>query len=124
MMPKVSSSSAEVFSVDLPALEQALQLYVAEVSQRPEVLQVVLFGSFATGRYAPGSDVDLLVVLSQSTKRFRDRIPDYLPALFPVDVDVFPYTAEEVRRLSLPQEALRTGKVLWRRPGPEPSIPP
>ncbi len=114
-MDKESWTSVRVISLDVPAIQQALEKYVADLSCRPEVVTVVLFGSMATNRYAPGSDVDLLVVISGSDKSFRNRIQDYLPKKFPVGLDVFPYTEDEVLRLSLPQEALRTGRVLFQR---------
>lgn len=114
-MEKLSSSSVRIISVDLEAVEQALQGYVERMKQRPEVLKVVLFGSFATGRYAPGSDADLLVVLSENPRRFLDRIAEYLPERFPVGVDVFPYTEAEIEQNAFARSALREGRVLWAR---------
>jgi len=66
---------------------------------RPEVEQVLVFGSFATGRPVPGSDVDLLVILEQSDRSFIDRIPLYTPGGVGIGVDVFPYTREEIERM-------------------------
>lgn len=62
----------------------------------PEVEEIVVFGSFARGNYAPGSDVDLLIVLAHSDRSFRDRIPQFLPGRFPVGLDLFPCTKEEI----------------------------
>jgi predicted nucleotidyltransferase len=70
------------------------------LSAHPEIEEIVVFGSFAKGTYAPGSDVDIFILLSHSDKRIRDRIPDYLPGPFPVGVDLFPYTKQEVRDLA------------------------
>ena len=42
------------------------------------------------------SDLDVFIVLSHSPKPVRDRIPELLPGAFPVGVDLFPYTREEV----------------------------
>ena len=72
---------------------------------RPEVLEVVVFGSFAEGTYAPGSDLDVFLLLSQSGKDVWDRVPDYLPGAFPVGLDLFPYTRREA-------EALRPSSLL------------
>ncbi len=66
---------------------------------RPEVDEIVVFGSFADGTYAPGSDLDVFLLLSESEKQVRDRLPDYLPGEFPVGIDIFPYTASEVESL-------------------------
>jgi len=81
------------------AVEAALRRWAAELRRRPEVLRVVWFGSRADGVPTPGSDVDVCVVLRSSTKPWRERIPDYLPGAFPVGVDLFPFTEEELARL-------------------------
>lgn len=87
---------------------------------RPEIRKVVWFGSYATDRYAPRSDVDLLIVIDASEKPLRDRIPDYLPDDLEIPVDVFPYTQDELeRRLEegnhFVRRALREGEVVFER---------
>jgi len=62
----------------------------------PEIDEIIVFGCFETGNYAPGSDLDLLIVLSRSTRSVRDRIPEYMPDEFPVPVDLFPFTRAEL----------------------------
>ena len=66
---------------------------------RPEVDEIVVFGSFTDGTYAPGSDIDIFLLLSSSRKEVRDRVPDYLPGAFPVGIDLFPYTQREIESL-------------------------
>ncbi len=111
-----SYGSVTVYWVDEAALQQVLDRLVEQYRQRPEVEAVVLFGSLARDEFAVGSDIDLLLVLRESRLPFPDRIPHYIPTGVPVDVQVFPYTLEEVRRgHPLAQEALRTGRVLWQR---------
>ena len=58
------------------------------------------------------SDLDVFIVLSHSSKPVRDRIPDLLPGAFPVGVDLFPYTREEVGRS--PLAAQRHSSTPWR----------
>ena len=68
---------------------------------KPE--RVILFGSYAWGRPAKGSDVDLLIV-KKSRKRKQDRLDDVNGLLFfsPIPVDALVYTPEELnRRLKL-----------------------
>ena len=65
----------------------------------PEVEEIVVFGSFANGTYAPGSDLDVFIVLNRADKPARDRVPELLPGRFPVGVDLFPYTRVEIDRL-------------------------
>lgn len=85
-----------------------------ELASRPEVEAVVLFGSSATGRAVPGSD--LLIVLREDVRPFLDRLPDYVPADVPLPRDVFPDPRAAVEA-GQPRagEALRTGWVLWPR---------
>ena len=113
-----SYGSVKVFWVDEEALARFLEDLVARYQRFPEVEAAVLFGSLAKGAFSVGSDVDLLLILRESPLTFPDRIPPYLPDRAPVDVEVFPYTVEEIRRgQPLAHEALSCGKVLWQRPG-------
>jgi predicted nucleotidyltransferase len=80
-------------------LGQVRQFAAELKSARPEVEKVGLFGSYATDMYGPASDVDLLIILQQSRKRFLDRIPDLIPDNVSVGCDVFPYTAEEIENM-------------------------
>ncbi len=66
---------------------------------RPEVRRILWFGSWVNGIPAPGSDVDLCLVLTGSDLLSRDRIPRYLPTGFPVGIDLFVYTEAELDRL-------------------------
>jgi predicted nucleotidyltransferase len=68
-------------------------------ARHPEIEQVLLFGSLARGEAVPGSDADLLVILSSASQPFLERVPRYLPTGMPVGVDVFPYTREEIDRM-------------------------
>jgi len=74
----------------------AAEDFTARLGAHPEVEEIVVFGSFAEGRWAPGSDLDVFVVLTRSPKSVRDRIPELLPRAFPVGVDLFPYTQDEI----------------------------
>jgi len=60
---------------------------------------MVWFGSRVNGVPSPGSDVDVCLVLARSDKPFRERAADYLPLGFPVGLDLFPYTVEELEQL-------------------------
>lgn len=62
----------------------------------PNVEEVIVFGSFADDTYAPGSDLDLFLVLREATDSPRDRIGRYRPERFPVPVDVFAFTRAEM----------------------------
>ena len=82
-------------------ISEAVETYVTRLrSSRPEVKRVIWFGSWMTGLPTPGSDVDICLILSSSDKAVRDRPPDYLPAGFPVGIDLFAYTREEFEHLA------------------------
>ena len=122
MMPSViqkrSYDSVTIYSIDKAKVWQALTQWVDALRKRPEVLAVILFGSMASNRMRAGSDVDVLIVLSESDLPFLERTVVYKPRRFPVDIDVFPYTWQEIQAgQKLAQEALRTGRVLWVREG-------
>ncbi len=100
-MLKKSSNFVKVVFADKNKILRQLADYTIKVKQsRPEVEKVGLFGSYATDTFGPASDVDLLIILRQSSKRFMDRIPDYLPENLSVSCNVFPYTNEEIEKMT------------------------
>lgn len=79
-MIEKSSNFVKVAFADKNKILHQLADYTIKVKQsRLEVEKIGLFGSYATDTFGPASDVDLLIILRQSSKRFLDRIPDYLP---------------------------------------------
>jgi len=86
-----------VKSIDADEVRRAVEAYVAHLfATVPEAEEVIVFGSFATGTWAPGSDVDMLIVLSASALPIHERVPAFLPGRFPTAVDVFPFTRAEL----------------------------
>lgn len=88
--------------------------------EHPEIEAVILFGSLATGEAVPGSDADLLVVLGHSDQPFLSRIPRYVPSRCGIDVDVFPYTKDEIDKMLATgnpflKDALEHGIELFKR---------
>jgi predicted nucleotidyltransferase len=77
-----------------------LRAWAAELrARRPDVERVGLFGSYATDTYGPRSDADLLIVMRDSDKPFRNRIPEFLTGDLSIPCDVFPYTVAEIENL-------------------------
>jgi predicted nucleotidyltransferase len=111
-------SSVVIKSIDERAVRRAVDAYAARLfATRSDVEEVVIFGSFERGTWAPGSDIDLLIVLSRADKPVWERIPDLLPGRFPVGVDLFPYTREEIaaREPSPLLDAARASRWRYRR---------
>jgi predicted nucleotidyltransferase len=65
----------------------------------PEVRALRWFGSWVKGPVSVDSDVDLCLIVDRSDQARRDRIPNYLPRTFPVDIDLFIFTEEEFARV-------------------------
>jgi predicted nucleotidyltransferase len=106
----------KTFWLDRDYINRQLGTVVDSLRTDPNVVKIVLFGSFAEDRAVPGSDVDILLVLQSDSRRFIDRIQDYLDIFADLGIaaDVFPYTVDELDN-PLVQMALRTGKVLFGR---------
>ena len=116
--PAKSSTSVKVFWLDRPQILARLKRAAQAMRERhPEIESIALFGSLARGDAVPGSDADLLIVVSHSTESFFDRAVRYRPADVGVGVDVVAYTHEELAALleadnAFVRQALREGVVL------------
>lgn len=114
-MRKESYGSVTVFWLDrddaVRCLTGAARRLVAE---QPEVRAVHLFGSLAEGRAVPGSDADVLVLLSGSDERWLDRPLEYGPFFDDcgIGVELFCYTEEEADAHPLAERALSRGMRL------------
>lgn len=91
-------SSVEIKSVDVDEVRRRMDQYAAVLlAKNPAVEEIIVFGSFANNSYAPGSDLDVFIVLSEANGPVRDRIPTFLPSKgFPVPIDVFPFSRAEM----------------------------
>ena len=99
-MPGKSLNSVKVVFADKANVLRQLKDYAKRIKRTySEVERVGFFGSYANDTYGPASDVDLLIILRKSSKRFLDRIPDFIPENLSVGCDVFPYTSEEVEKM-------------------------
>jgi len=111
-----SLGSVKTFWLDKDFIRQQLRTAVDALKGDKKLLKIVLFGSFAKDRAVPGSDLDILIVLQSDSRRFIDRIPEYLDAFSErgIGVDVFPYTVKELDN-PVARNALENGKVLFER---------
>ena len=78
-------------------LALARELARAMRERHREVLDVILFGSFARGGGGPRSDLDMVVIVEDSPLSPRERAAHYAP-LSPRPLDLFVYTRAEVER--------------------------
>ncbi|MBE9170584.1 nucleotidyltransferase domain-containing protein [Pleurocapsales cyanobacterium LEGE 06147] len=103
-------------SLTLDLLDQITQRLVSALD--PE--QIILFGSHAYGEPTEDSDIDLLVIISQSDEPRYRRARKAYRALRGMGIpkDILVMTRAEVERKaavpsSLVSQALRQGKVLY-----------
>ena len=66
----------------------------------------------------PGSDVDLLIVVTHSDETFLNRMLTYAPNDIPLGVDVLPHTESEFEQMlkdgnGFVQRAIEEGMVLY-----------
>ena len=112
-------SSVKIFSVDVGAIRRGMDEYARKLlDTHSEVEEVIVFGSFENDTYAPGSDLDVFIVLGEADDSPRDRIARFLPdESLGVPVDVFPFTRAEMeeRRDSRLLRAVRESNWLYRR---------
>jgi predicted nucleotidyltransferase len=84
----------------------------------PEIIRIILFGSFARGDYGTRSDLDLLVVFKESGKSMRERLGELLRFSPAYPTDFIPVTQCEVdARLAegdpFLRQAMAEGVVLY-----------
>jgi len=108
-----SLNSVKIISSDEDKIKTALSEYAASLKKRREVQEVYLCGSRAKGRHSPYSDVDLLIIIRNGDpNKPHERVPDFLPDRFPVSLDLFIYTQEEIQKNKFAQGLLSHGKKI------------
>lgn len=109
--------------VDQPAAERRRARLEAELQRiltelpRLGVKKAILFGSLATGRVGPTSDLDLILVVP-SEEKFTRRLGRFYEALSPsVGVDLLVYTPEEFAAMvgtsQFVRDAVARGRVVY-----------
>ena len=113
-MPVRSLSSSVLKWPDAGVVKAAVRAWSADLLRnRPEVVRVGFFGSYARGEWGVGSDVDLLVIVSEATGDFARRGIRYDATALPVPADVLVYTTEEWTRVSREGMARAAREVVW-----------
>jgi uncharacterized protein len=85
---------------DPERIAEAVREYAAAMRrEKPQVRRIYWYGSWVSGDPIPSSDADICVVVSEDERRPRDRLPEFLPARFPVGIDLSVVTEEELESL-------------------------
>ena len=94
-------SSVRIKYTDPAVVQAAVRAHANALRRRdPSILRIHWFGSWTTGTFTPGSDVDLCIVVRENRKPRRERSVDYLPSSFPVGLDLHVYTEQEFEELA------------------------
>lgn len=99
-MPVRSLTSPLLKWPDRAAVEAALRAWVSKAAiAHPDAVSIGVFGSFARGEWAFGSDLDLLIVVRDADAPSDVRRPVWDTSALPVPADLVVYSESEWRRL-------------------------
>jgi predicted nucleotidyltransferase len=102
----------------IATLAEDLEGLVQQLSNMPEVRQVILFGSYAAGRRDLLTDLDLLVVMDSALDFVARNVELAKRLHVRVALDLLVYTPQEVTQMRgrpFLRHALQTGKILYER---------
>lgn len=100
-MPVRSLRSSVLRWPDRESVHQAMTSWVRELlRERPDLIRIGYFGSYARGDWGVGSDLDVVAVVTSSDRAFGRRTLGMGALRLPVDVDLIIYTEDEWRTLA------------------------
>ena len=102
-MPARSLNSSVFKLPNRAQVEIALRDWAAIAIQHPEMLRLGYFGSYARGDWGVGSDLDLLVVVSQTQIPFEQRSLSWDLSQLPVPAELVIYSQPEWRQMQMEQ---------------------
>ncbi|MCC9078788.1 nucleotidyltransferase domain-containing protein [Litorilinea aerophila] len=106
---------------DRQSVDRAVRRWAAEIGrQRPEVVCIGYFGSYARGDWGVGSDLDIVLVVKGMAPPPISRSLGWDTRTLPVPADVLVYTVEEWQRLQQEEgrfAATLTQETVWVYPG-------
>ncbi|MBI5488564.1 MAG: nucleotidyltransferase domain-containing protein [Deltaproteobacteria bacterium] len=116
-MPRASSLGVGPRWPNAAEVDLAFRGWAAAVRARhPEITRLGYFGSYATGRWGVGSDIDVVILVASSADPFPRRLLDVTDRGLPVPADLLVYTEAEwaamrARGARLVEEVERT--AVW-----------
>ena len=102
MLQRKLLNGVEILSVNVNKVKKVLKQISSKIKkQHPEVVKIILFGSFAKNDFTPYSDIDIAIIVKETFKNFvlrQDDFIDYFKKLN-FDVNVVVYTLDEIKKL-------------------------
>ena len=99
-MPVRSLTSSVFKWPEAAKVERAVRRWAARMGrERPEILRIGYFGSYARGDWGVGSDLDLIIIVATSDMPFESRGSAWDTREIPVPTDVLVYTQKEWEHL-------------------------
>jgi len=100
-MPVRSLNSSVFKWPSRKTVDRAVRSWTAEqVQQRPEIVRLGYFGSYARGDWGVGSDLDLIAVVNETSASFERRSIDWDLNGLPVPAEIIVYSLPEWEDLS------------------------
>jgi predicted nucleotidyltransferase len=103
-------------------LEKNLKKVISKIKNHYKPNKIILFGSLASGRVSPESDIDILIVKENISKRYWDRVKEIAPLFADCDVgvDYIIWTSSELleetrKNIFLREEIVKKGKIIYER---------
>ncbi len=99
-MPLRSLNSSVLKWPDRETVDCAARKWAADQGRRfPQLIRLGYFGSYASGNWGVGSDLDLVAVVSQANEPFERRLLGWNLNDLPVPAEILVYTSAEWERL-------------------------
>jgi len=99
-MPVRSLRSVVLKWPDRTAVIQAARSWAEQLgASAGEIRRIGAFGSYATGKWGVGSDLDILILVDVAEAAFAGRALRYPVSSLPVPCQVLVYTLEEWRQM-------------------------
>ncbi len=112
-MPVRSLNSSVLKWPDREQVDLAMRAWATgEAKQRPELLRLGYFGSYARGDWGVGSDLDMIALVARASDPFERRSLQWRLDTLPVPAELLVYTADEWSRIQ--QENGRFARMLRR----------
>jgi len=115
-MPVRSLNSSVIKWPDAETVDLAVRRWAERYSKdRPGVVRIGYFGSYARGNWGVGSDLDLIVIVKSSKRPFIDRPSEWDTTDLPVHADLLVYTKDEWESLMSQRRSYQNlaREVIW-----------